>query len=93
MQRENDSALATHISCPPPVRNPQLDGLGLYNAGESTRSQGVAPGMSFRLTPEFVEAQGRQSQPPFGFNGLGELVYQRTYARYLKEDSDAREEW
>ena len=30
--------------------------------------------------------------PPFGFNGLGELVYQRTYAR-TKPASDVKEQW
>lgn len=34
----------------------------------------------FRLDPKFVE-QYADLQPPFGFNGLGELVYLRTYAR------------
>lgn len=30
-------------------------------------------------------------EPPFGFNGLGELVYRRTYSR-LKLDGE-REQW
>lgn len=49
--------------------------------------------MPFCLPKEFVEVEGRNRKPAFGFNGLGELVYKRTYARYLSEDCDDREEW
>lgn len=49
--------------------------------------------MAFRLSSDFVSTEGRDRKPVFGFNGLGELVYQRTYARYLGDDSDDREEW
>ena len=48
---------------------------------------------TFQLCAQFVNKEGRDSTPSFGFNGLGELVYQRTYARYLGDDSDDREEW
>lgn len=34
----------------------------------------------FRLTPHFL-AKFQNEAPPFGFSGLGELVYRRTYAR------------
>lgn len=40
-----------------------------------------------------MDEAGRGRQPQFGFNGLGELVYQRTYARYLGDGTDEREEW
>ena len=33
----------------------------------------------------------KEEEPPFGFNGLGELVYRRTYARFLPDGS--KEEW
>ena len=36
-------------------------------------------------------AQWAQEAPPFGFNGLGELVYRRTYSR-MKADGH-REQW
>ena len=36
----------------------------------------------FQLSKKFVDGF-RQKQPPFGFNGLGELVYQRTYSRKM----------
>ncbi|KAJ1943176.1 hypothetical protein EC988_006303, partial [Linderina pennispora] len=44
----------------------------------------------FALDKDFV-ASYRSVAPPFGFNGLGELVYRRTYSR-LKADS-TREKW
>lgn len=44
----------------------------------------------FRLPDSFVATYG-EKQPPFGFNGLGELVYLRTYSR-LKEDG-TQERW
>ena len=42
------------------------------------------------LTPEFL-ANYKNKQPNWGFNGLGYIVYKRTYAR-LKEDGTT-EEW
>lgn len=74
-------------------RHPHLDGLGLPSASQELGFDGAAPGMPFRLSQAFVDAQARNSKPTFGFNGLGELVYQRTYARYLGEDCDDRETW
>ena len=44
----------------------------------------------FTLSPNFVEKYSKK-KPPFGFNGLGELVYRRTYSR-IKEDGN-NEEW
>ncbi|KAJ2498646.1 hypothetical protein GGH96_004147 [Coemansia sp. RSA 1972] len=44
----------------------------------------------FSLDPDFV-ASYAQVKPPFGFNGLGEIVYRRTYSR-LKPDG-TREQW
>ncbi|PWJ45067.1 glycyl radical enzyme family protein [Sediminitomix flava] len=44
----------------------------------------------FTLTEEFLDKY-KNVRPPFGFNGLGELVYIRTYSR-LKEDG-VNEEW
>jgi adenosylcobalamin-dependent ribonucleoside-triphosphate reductase len=44
----------------------------------------------FRLSEKFVEGY-KKIHPPFGFNGLGELVYQRTYSR-IKSDG-TNEEW
>lgn len=43
----------------------------------------------FKLSDQFVERY-KDIKPPFGFNGLGELVYRRTYSRLI----DGRnEEW
>ncbi|KAJ0397219.1 hypothetical protein P43SY_005237 [Pythium insidiosum] len=44
----------------------------------------------FRLNPAFVDTF-REKVPPFGFNGLGELVYMRTYSR-IKPDG-TKERW
>jgi hypothetical protein len=38
----------------------------------------------FRLSDAFIKKYQRK-KPPFGFDGLGELVYFRTYSR-IKED-------
>lgn len=48
------------------------------------------PRKTFKLSPKFV-AEYKEKVPPFGFNGLGELVYKRTYSR-VKEDKK-NEEW
>jgi hypothetical protein len=45
---------------------------------------------TFKLSTKFVE-RFRSRSPPFGFNGLGELVYQRTYARLTPAGS--KEQW
>lgn len=74
-------------------RLPRLDGLGMPTREGSESSSAKVEATTFRLCSEFVNTEGRGSKPLFGFNGLGELVYQRTYARYLGEDSDDREEW
>jgi ribonucleoside-triphosphate reductase (thioredoxin) len=44
----------------------------------------------FVLNPALVE-EYRHKQPPFGFNGLGEVVYLRTYAR--DKDNGQSEVW
>jgi ribonucleoside-triphosphate reductase (thioredoxin) len=46
--------------------------------------------MTFELDAGFVEGY-RSRAPPFGFNGLGRLVYMRTYSR-LRADG-ANEDW
>lgn len=46
--------------------------------------------VKFRLSARFVERY-RQRRAPFGYNGLGELVYQRTYSRPLPDGS--KEQW
>jgi hypothetical protein len=45
---------------------------------------------SFKLSENFVEKY-RKIKPPFGFNGLGDLVFRRTYSR-IKSDG-TNEEW
>lgn len=46
--------------------------------------------IQFKLVKEFVNGY-RTKQPPFGFNGLGELTYMRTYSR-IKENGE-NEKW
>ena len=46
--------------------------------------------LSYKLKDPFI-AKYSTVKPPFGFNGLGELVYMRTYSR-LKEDG-TNEQW
>ena len=40
----------------------------------------------FKLTDGFIDKY-KHKKPPFGFNGLGELVYLRTYSR-IKSNGD-----
>lgn len=44
----------------------------------------------FKLSEHFVEKY-KKIKPPFGFNGLGEIVYRRTYSRMKKDGTN--EEW
>jgi adenosylcobalamin-dependent ribonucleoside-triphosphate reductase len=46
---------------------------------------------NFKLSENFVSKYKRK-KAPFGFNGLGELVYQRTYSR-LKDDGKNEQWW
>ena len=48
-------------------------------------------GHRFKLSKAFVDKYKNVS-PPFGFNGLGEVVYTRTYSRVI-EDENRNEEW
>ncbi|CAG8462682.1 2785_t:CDS:10 [Funneliformis mosseae] len=45
----------------------------------------------FRLSEQFL-SKYQDVIPPFGFNGLGEMVYRRTYSR-LKEDGEKEKWW
>ena len=45
----------------------------------------------FALSDNFIEGYKRK-RPPFGFNGLGELVYMRTYSR-IKDDGKNEMWW
>ena len=43
----------------------------------------------FKLSEKFIDKYKRK-RPPFGFNGLGELVYMRTYSRIKKNGKNER---
>ena len=45
----------------------------------------------FALSDNFIDSYKRK-KAPFGFNGLGELVYMRTYSR-IKEDGKNEMWW
>ena len=45
----------------------------------------------FKLSDNFINSYKRK-KAPFGFNGLGELVYMRTYSR-IKEDGKNERWW
>ena len=45
----------------------------------------------FKLSENFINKY-KKKKPPFGFNGLGELVYMRTYSR-LKDDGKNEMWW
>ena len=45
----------------------------------------------FKLSEKFIEKYKRK-KAPFGFNGLGELVYMRTYSR-IKQDGKNERWW
>ena len=45
----------------------------------------------FKLSDNFI-SKWKRKKPPFGFNGLGELVYMRTYSR-IKEDGKNERWW
>ena len=47
--------------------------------------------MEFKLSENFV-SKYRRKKAPFGFNGLGELVYMRTYSR-IKDDGKNEMWW
>ena len=45
----------------------------------------------FTLSENFINKYKRR-KAPFGFNGLGELVYMRTYSR-IKENGKKDRDW
>lgn len=53
-------------------------------------SNGAPATRPFELNASFIESY-RDKRPAFGFNGLGEFVYYRTYARRL--DDGRLESW
>jgi ribonucleoside-triphosphate reductase (thioredoxin) len=73
-------------------RSPAITTHGVGASAEQPLVHASAPGMLFQLDASFI-AHWSTVKAPFGFNGLGELVYRRTYARFLNEDTDAKEEW
>lgn len=77
----------------PATQITRVGGLGTPDHEEMESHMATPRAMAFRLCSRFVNSEGRANKPRFGFNGLGELVYQRTYARYLGEDTNEKEQW
>ncbi|KXS18910.1 PFL-like glycyl radical enzyme [Gonapodya prolifera JEL478] len=63
---------ATQLAGPVKDRRPKKAPLGGIKADEET--------LEFRLDEDFVDGYA-SLQAPFGFDGLGEIVYRRTYSR------------
>jgi ribonucleotide reductase alpha subunit len=60
-------------------------------AAQAARANG-AGAAPFSLAPAFV-AQYAARAPPFGFNGLGDFVFQTRYARLRADGSGRKERW
>ena len=57
--------------------SPELDDADFISAQHEGNES------KFRLSSKFLE-RFKHKRAPFGFNGLGELVYQRTYSRPME---------
>ena len=72
-----------------PSSDPQLQST-------ASSSSALPAGTKFALTKNFID-KWRHKKPPFGYNGLGELVYRRTYSRKKNEvaagGEGANEQW
>ena len=68
---------------------PSTDPLAEDDTFISAQSEEKA---TFKLSPNFV-ARFASVDPPFGFNGLGALVFQRSYARVRQDLGGRRERW
>ena len=52
---------------------------------------------SFKLPKLFINSYNPKFNPAkkvqFGFNGVGELAYKRTYSRVIEEEGGRKEQW
>eukprot|EP00831_Metopus_contortus_P067646 TRINITY_DN60380_c0_g1_i1.p2 TRINITY_DN60380_c0_g1~~TRINITY_DN60380_c0_g1_i1.p2 ORF type:complete len:130 (+),score=26.44 TRINITY_DN60380_c0_g1_i1:78-467(+) len=74
------------------IRGPPRSTQGVSSAASDVykRQEYMGFQMMFALDKEFVETF-RDKPTSFGFNGLGEIAYRRSYSR-VKEDGN-KEEW
>ncbi|ORZ34230.1 hypothetical protein BCR44DRAFT_1461987 [Catenaria anguillulae PL171] len=98
-QSSSGAAARTRKSSPTPTTSTSAyDPIAAYAASVPNSEPALVQGFNifsrtgseFKLSPNFV-AKYKDIAPPFGFNGLGELVYYRTYSR-VKEDGE-NESW
>lgn len=61
----------------------------IEDADDSFIMSQTEPSSKFRLSPSFMKSY-QDVPPPFGFNGLGELVYMRSYSRTKPDGSKER---
>lgn len=64
--------------------------LRRYKSSQYTDIPSEYKSVSFALSSEFVSSYAHR-RAPFGFNGLGELVYRRTYSR--RKSNGSNEQW
>jgi ribonucleoside-triphosphate reductase (thioredoxin) len=64
--------------------------LRYHSSATSSTLDPTSKNMLFKLHDHYVESYATKV-PPFGFNGLGELVYMRTYSRV--NEKNQKESW
>ncbi|MES1909828.1 MAG: hypothetical protein MHM6MM_002525 [Cercozoa sp. M6MM] len=72
------------------ARHPQCLSLARVFSTEPDAFEDSGVNRRFALSKAFLDKY-KNTPPPFGFNGLGEFVYRRTYSR-MKDDG-TQEEW
>ncbi len=80
----------TIVSKPRKSSDPNSTTARYAHKAHATPADLVLGNEKFQIDPQFIR-QYAYIKPKFGFNGLGELVYRRTYSR-IKEDGH-NEEW
>jgi ribonucleoside-triphosphate reductase (thioredoxin) len=70
-------------------RKKVLSYINIYGSRQLSSSP-PALRRSYELGEDFISTY-RKRAPPFGFNGLGELVYKRTYSRVKEEERGGEE--
>lgn len=97
--RTHSTAVLLNAACtstwlPPSIRSIPSRTLSSLPAGDVPPSDllfsSPPDGAKFKLSSKFID-RFRDVPPPFGFNGLGEFVYQNAYSRELPDGK--KEQW